>query len=252
MQPQTVWITGAGSGIGRVLARSFAGDGHRVAVSGRRGDALAETAAANRDRIHCHPLDVTEGRAAAQVVAEIESRVGPIDIAVLNAGTYTPIWVEDFDSDAFRRMIEVNLIGVANTIAPLLQSMRRRGCGTIVIVASVAGYAGLPGAAAYGASKAALINMAEALYPDASRFGIRIAVVCPGFVATPLTAQNDFEMPFLMEPEEACRRIRRGLEEGRFEIAFPRRFVWLLKLLRRLPYAVFFRLTARILPTSGP
>ncbi|WP_395022964.1 SDR family NAD(P)-dependent oxidoreductase [Dongia sp.] len=246
MLPQTVWITGGGSGIGRALARSFAGDGHVVAISGRRGEALAETAAATPGAIHCHPLDVTDGGAAAQVVAAIESSLGPIHIAVLNAGTYTPIWVEGFDARAFRDMIETNLIGVGNTIAPLLESMRARGSGTIVIVASVAGFVGLPGAAAYGASKAALINMAEALYPDARRYGIRIAVVCPGFVETPLTAQNDFAMPFLISAEEACRRIRRGLESGRFEIAFPRRFALLLKLARLLPYRLYFRLTARI------
>ena len=251
MPPQTVWITGAGSGIGRALARSFAGDGHVVAISGRRGDALAETARAHPDRIHCHPLDVTDGSAAEQTVAAVENGVGPIDIAVLNAAAYEPIWVEGFDADVFRRTIEVNLIGVANTAAPLLKRMRRRGAGTIVIVASEAGYSGLPGAAAYGASKAALINMAEALYPDARRFGIRIAVVCPGFVATPLTAQNDFAMPFLMQPEEAVRRIRRGIDSRRFEIAFPRRFVLLLKLLRRLPYRVFFKLTGRILPSRS-
>jgi NAD(P)-dependent dehydrogenase (short-subunit alcohol dehydrogenase family) len=248
MLPQTVWITGGGSGIGRTLARSFAGDGHVVAISGRNGTTLAETAAANPGVIHCHPLDVTDSGAAERAVAAIEDRVGPIDIAVLNAGTYTPVWVEGFDARAFRRMIETNLIGVGNTIAPLLESMRRRGRGTIVIVASVAGYAGLPGAAAYGASKAALINMAEALYPDARQHGIRIAVVCPGFVETPLTAQNDHEMPFLMPVEEACRRIRRGLESGRFEIAFPRRFVLLLKLARRLPYSLYIRQTARLLP----
>ncbi|GAB2177424.1 SDR family NAD(P)-dependent oxidoreductase [Dongia sp. agr-C8] len=245
--PQVVWITGGGSGIGRALARSLAGDGHVVAISGRNEAALTETATAAPEAIHCHPLDVTDGAAAALVVAAIETGLGPIDIAVLNAGTYTPIWVEGFDAQVFRRMIETNLIGAGNTIAPLLDRMRRRGRGTIVIVASVAGYAGLPGAAAYGASKAALINMAEALYPDARRYGIRIAVVCPGFVETPLTAQNDFAMPFLMSVDEACRRIRRGLETGRFEIAFPRRFVLLLKLARLLPYSLYFRLTARML-----
>ncbi len=241
-------VTGGGSGIGRALARSLAGDGQVVAISGRNLAALTETATAAPHAIHCHPLDVTDGDAAAQAVAAIESGLGPIDIAVLNAGTYEPIWVEGFDPGVFRRMIESNLIGVGNTIAPLLDRMRRRGTGTIVIVASVAGYAGLPGASAYGASKAALINMAEALYPDARRYGIRIAVVCPGFVETPLTAQNDFEMPFLMSVDEACRRIRRGLETGRFEIAFPRRFVLLLKLARLLPYGLYFRLTARMLP----
>jgi NAD(P)-dependent dehydrogenase (short-subunit alcohol dehydrogenase family) len=246
-----VWITGGGSGIGRELARSLARDGHAVAISGRNATTLHETATTATDAIRCHPLDVTDGDAAAQAVAAIEAALGPIDIAVLNAGTYEPVWVEGFDPKVFRRMIETNLIGVANTIAPLLENMRRRGRGTILIVASVAGYAGLPGAAAYGASKAALINMAEALYPDAKRYGIRIAVVCPGFVETPLTAQNEFEMPFLMSTEEACRRIRQGLDSARFEIAFPRRFVLLLKLARLLPYGLYFKLTARMLPNRS-
>lgn len=245
---QTVWITGGGSGIGRGLARSFAGDGHRVAISGRRTDALAETAAGSPATISCHPLDVTDGAATDRVIAAIESSLGPIDLAVLNAGTYEPLWVADFDRDTFRRTIETNLTGIANAVAPLLERMHRRRAGTIVIVASVAGYSGLPGAAAYGASKAALINMAEALYPDARRYGIRIAVVNPGFVETPLTARNEFAMPFLMDVDDACRRIRRGIDSGRFEIAFPRRFVLLLKLARCLPYRLYFKLAARILP----
>lgn len=246
--PKIVWITGGGSGIGRALAQSFAQDGYRVAISGRRIDPLAKTAAADPGAIHCHPLDVTDAGAAARVAAEIEASLGPIGIAVLNAGAYTPSWVAGFDGDDFHRMVETNLIGVANTIAPLLERMRMRGAGTIVIVASVAGYAGLPGAAAYGATKAGLINMAEALYPDARRFGIRIVLVNPGFVATPLTEANDFEMPFLMGVDEACRRIRHGIESGKFEIAFPRRFALILKLARLLPYRLYFKLTARILP----
>lgn len=248
MSAQTIWITGGGSGIGRALARSFAADGHRVAISGRRVDVLAEAAAADPAAIRCHPLDVTDGNAAERVVADIESGMGPIDTAVLNAGIYEPMWVDAFDRDGFRRTIETNLIGVGNTLAPLLKRMRARGAGTIVIVASVAGYSGLPGAAAYGAAKAGLINLAEALYPDARRFGIRIALVNPGFVETPLTATNAFEMPFLMTVDDACRRIRRGIESGRFEIAFPTRFALLLKLARRLPYWLYFKLTKRILP----
>ena len=248
MGQQTIWITGGGSGIGRALAQSFGRDGHRVAISGRRREPLAETAAANPAAIRCHPLDVTDGAAADRAVTALESSLGPSDIAVLNAAIYTPMWAAGFDRDAFRRTIETNLIGVANAIAPLLKCMRARGSGTIVIVASVAGYSGLPGAAAYGAAKAGLINLAEALHPDARRFGIRIAVVNPGFVETPLTAGNDFEMPFLMDVDEACRRIRRGIDSGRFEIAFPKRFVLLLKLARLLPYRFYFKLTQRILP----
>ena len=248
MPAQTIWITGGGSGIGRALARSFAADGHGVAISGRRVAPLTETASAYPAAIRCHPLDVTDGAAADRVAAAIESSLGPIDIAVLNAGIYQPMWVDGFDRDGFRRTIETNLIGVGNTLAPLLKRMRTRGTGTIVIVASVAGYSGLPGAAAYGAAKAALINMAEALYPDARRFGIRIAVVNPGFVETPLTTGNAFKMPFLMNVDDACRRIRRGIEAGCFEIAFPTRFALLLKLARRLPYWLYFKLMERILP----
>jgi NAD(P)-dependent dehydrogenase (short-subunit alcohol dehydrogenase family) len=248
MPAETIWITGGGSGIGRALARSFAADGHGVAISGRRVALLTETASAYPAAIRCHPLDVTDGAAADRVVAAIESSLGPIDIAVLNAGIYQPMWVDGFDRDGFRRTIETNLIGVGNALAPLLGRMRARGTGTIVIVASVAGYSGLPGAAAYGAAKAALINMAEALYPDARRFGIRIAIVNPGFVETPLTAGNAFKMPFLMNVDDACRRIRRGIEAGVFEIAFPTRFALLLKLARRLPYWLYFKLTERILP----
>lgn len=248
MPAQTVWITGGGSGIGRALARSFAADGYRVAISGRREAPLDETASTHPAAIRCHPLDVTEGDAADRVVAAIESAMGPIDIAVLNAGIYQPMWADGFDRDGFRRTIETNLIGVGNTLAPLLKRMGARGAGTIVIVASVAGYSGLPGAAAYGAAKAGLLNMAEALYPDARRLGVRIAIVNPGFVETPLTAGNAFKMPFLMNVDDACRRIRRGIEAGGFEIAFPTGFALLLKLARRLPYWLYFKLTERMLP----
>ena len=248
MESKTVWITGGGSGIGRALARSFARDGHRVVISGRRREALAETAAVDPVSIHSCPLDVTDSRAVDRAIDAIELRQGPIDLAVLNAALYQPIWVEGFDRAAFRAMVETNLLSVVNVLTPLLERMRARRAGTIVIMASIAGYSGLPGAAAYGATKAALIHMAEALYPDARRFGIRIAVVNPGFVKTPLTAGNDFEMPFIMGVDEACRRIRRGIASKRFEIAFPRRFVLLLKLARLLPYPLYFKLTERMLP----
>ena len=139
MAPRNVWITGGGTGIGRALARSFARDGHRVAISGRRLDALTETAAADPGAIRCHPLDVTDGAAADRAVASIESDLGPIDIAVLNAAIYQPMWADGFDRDVFRRTVETNLIGVANAIAPLLHRMHARGAGTSVIFASVAG-----------------------------------------------------------------------------------------------------------------
>jgi NAD(P)-dependent dehydrogenase (short-subunit alcohol dehydrogenase family) len=246
MTPRTVWITGAGSGIGRVLARDYAIHGSQVAISGRRPEALRETAVAAPAAIHPFPLDVTDAGAVAETVAAVEAKLGPIDLAVLNAAQYTPMSATHFDQATFRRTIESNVIGVGNALDPLLQRMGARRAGTIAIVASVAGYGGLPKASAYGASKAALINMAEALYPEAARMGVRIVVINPGFVATPMTAVNDFEMPFLISAEAAAARIRRGLRGNGFEIAFPRRFAWLLKLLRLLPYPLYFALTRRM------
>jgi NAD(P)-dependent dehydrogenase (short-subunit alcohol dehydrogenase family) len=243
-----IWITGGGSGIGRALARGYATESRQVAISGRHIDSLLHTAADHPDRIHAFPLDVTDPGATAASIDAIESGLGPIDIAILNAGQYERMWAKDFDHAVFRRHIDTNLLGVANALDPLLRRMIARGRGTIVIVASVAGYSGLPGAAAYGASKAALINLAEALYPEAIRYGVRIVLVNPGFVRTPLTAANDFPMPFLMEVEDAARRIRQGVAAGDFEIAFPRRFAWLLKIARALPYALYFALTRRTVP----
>jgi len=246
MAQETIWIIGGGSGIGRALAERYAAAGALVAVSGRRLSALSETAAARPDRIRSFPLDVTDGAATEGCVAAIEQALGPIDLAILSAGRFAPSWAQNFDRTAFRAEIETNLIGVGNALDPLLKRMLARRRGTIAIVASVAGYRGLPGAAAYGAGKAALINLAEALAPEARRFGVRVMVVNPGFVRTPMTAANDFPMPFLMEVDEAARRIQRGIAAGGFEIAFPRRFAWLLKLGRCLPARLYFALTRRM------
>lgn len=250
MTPRVVWITGAGSGIGQVLARDYAIYGAQVAVSGRRPEALVATAAAAPGAIHPFPLDVTDAADCTATVAAIEARLGPIDLAVLNAAQYTPMSAAGFDQAVFRRTIEANLIGVGNALDPLLRRMGERRAGTIAIVASVAGYGGLPRAAAYGASKAALINLAESLRPEAERMGVRIVVINPGFVATPMTSVNDFKMPWLVSAETAARRIRRGLDGGGFEIAFPRRFAWLLKALRLLPYPLYFALTRRLVQTD--
>lgn len=243
--PRLVWITGAGTGIGRALAQLYAAAGSVVAISGRRAETLAETAA-GIPAIHVFPLDVTDAGAVAATVAEIERQLGPIDLAILNAAQYAPMSAAGFDRAVFRQTVETNLIGVGNALDPLLKAMGTRRSGTIAFMASVAGYAGLPKAGAYGASKAALINLAEALYLEAERMGVRIALVNPGFVETPLTAVNDFKMPFVISPEDAAVRIRRGLQTRAFEITFPRRFTWLLKLLRLLPYPLYFALTRRL------
>lgn len=241
-----LWITGGGSGIGRALARAAADAGMLVSVSGRRRDALEET---GRGYPHIHPavLDVTDAGAAAVALDAIEARHGPVDIAILNAARYQAMDAADFDLAGFRDHIETNVMGVAHCLAPLLTRMRRRGRGRIVLVASVAGYRGLPKAAAYGPTKAALINLAESLRPGAAADGVIIQVVNPGFVETPMTAGNRFPMPFLTSPEKAARHILAGLRHDGFEIAFPWAFVILLKLARLLPYRLYFALTRRML-----
>lgn len=236
-----VWITGASAGIGRALALRFAQAGFRVAASARNAQALAELAAGSGGRIEAVPLDVTDGEAVAAAAA----RLAPIALAVLNAGTHEPMGAADFSAARLERLFRINVFGVAYGVEAALPDMLRRRAGKIAIVASVAGYGGLPTAVAYGATKAALINMAEALKLELEGTGVAVALVCPGFVDTPLTARNDFPMPFLMPAEKAAERMFDGLTGDRFEITFPRRFTWIMKTLRLAPRGLYFPLVRR-------
>ncbi|TVR96748.1 MAG: SDR family NAD(P)-dependent oxidoreductase [Rhodospirillales bacterium] len=247
---RVVWLTGAGKGLGRAVALELARRGDRVAASARtEADLVTLATDANEldGQIRPFPLDVTDEEANAATVAAIEQQMGPINLAILNAGTHAPISADAFTATTFRTLVEVNLMGTVHGIAALLPRFIGRRSGHIAVVASVAGYRGLPTSAAYGATKAALINMCEALKPELDRAGVRIALVNPGFVRTPLTDRNPFPMPFLMEADDAARRLVVGLDSGRFEITFPRRFTWGLKLLRCLPYALYFPLVGRLL-----
>ncbi len=248
------WCTGAGRGIGGAVSLELARQGWRVAASARTQadlEALTHEAAAAGGEARGFPLDVTDESAVKATVAAIESDLGPIDVAILNAGTHIPMSAETFDSAAFRALVETNLMGTVHGLAALLPRFISRRRGHLVVVASVAGYRGLPTAAAYGATKAALINMCEALRPELERLGVRLTLVNPGFVRTPLTDRNPFPMPFLMEPEAAARRLVAALASRRFEVTFPRRFTWLMKALRLLPYGLFFRLTRRLVPSRA-
>ena len=253
---RVVWITGASSGIGRALALLHAREGWWVAASARGADALAALVAeAPLGRVQAFPLDVTEAAANRATVAAIERKLGSIDRAILNAGTHKPVSADRFSVVPFEALLATNVMGAVNGLDALIAAMRGRGRGQIAIVASVAGYRGLPTAAAYGASKAALINLAEALRPELGQLGIDLRLVNPGFVRTPLTAKNRFPMPFLMQPDAAAARVLHGLGGSGFEITFPRRFTWVLKCLRLLPYRLYFpiiRRTTGLPPGSTP
>jgi len=255
-QPQDgwAWITGAGKGLGRALALRLAGEGWRVLASARTLEdlqSLAEEAEGLPGTIEPLVLDVTE-REAVQARLEEVSAERRIALAVLNAGSHQPMAARDFDPEVFDKLIALNIGGAVNCLAALIPIMIKAGQGQIAVVASVAGYMGLPTAAAYGLSKAGVINMCESLRPELEREGVLLQVVNPGFVRTPLTDKNDFEMPFLMEPEDAARAFAKGLKSRRFEIYFPRFFVTMMKLLSALPYAVSLRLTAKAQPEDKP
>lgn len=240
-----VWITGASSGIGRALALAYAARGARVAVTARSGAALDALAAASGGRIRAYAGDVTDGPAMAALVAAIETEMGPIGVAILNAGIYVPVRASTLTVEDFARSFRVNLDGTVHCLVPVLAHMGARGAGQIALMASSAGFRGLPTSAAYGATKAGLINLAESLKFDTDNLGVDVRVITPGFVETPATDRNPFAMPALVGAEAAARRIIAGLDGRRFEITFPRRFTLVLKLLRLLPASLYFALVAR-------
>ncbi|SDG88752.1 SDR family NAD(P)-dependent oxidoreductase [Roseospirillum parvum] len=219
-RPSLAWITGASTGIGRAVARRLAAQGWTVIASARGAEGL-EKLAAETPNVVPWRLDVTDPEACARAVAGIEEAHGPIELAILNAGTHQPMGAADYDPAVAARVMGLNYQGTANSLAPVMAAMRKRGRGRIGLVASVAGYRGLPTAAAYAPSKAAVIALAESLAPELAADGVGLSVINPGFVKTPLTDRNDFPMPFLIEAEAAARHIVDGLDKGRFEIVFP-------------------------------
>jgi NAD(P)-dependent dehydrogenase (short-subunit alcohol dehydrogenase family) len=243
------WITGGSSGIGRALALRLAKAGWTVIISSPPLKELEEVVMADPfKRIHAWPLDVTDEAAVTQAAGDIEQRFGPIVLAILNAGTYREVLAANFSVADVRATVELNIMGVVHCLAALLPRMRERKLGQVAITGSVSGYRGFYRAAAYGLSKAALINMAEALVVELERDGICLQICNPGFVATPLTARSSVPMPYLLAAEAAAEAYFRGLERGRFEIAFPRRAVWWLKLVAALPYGVALPYLRRSLP----
>lgn len=240
--PSVAWLVGASSGIGQALAFQLAQAGWQVAISARRLDAL-QAMQAQHPALHPYTVDVTNVPSLHEAAAAITRELGEIELCVLNAGDYTPMPLADFNIELFRKLCDINYLGAVNGLDAIMPLMLARGRGQILLTASVAGYRGLPKSAPYSASKAAVISLAESLHLELKARGVLLRVVNPGFVRSPLTAKNAFKMPFLLEPEEAAQAIMRDLPRRNFEIAFPKRFVYLLKVLRLLPYWLYFKLT---------
>ncbi len=246
---RTAWITGGSTGIGRALVLELVRRGAHVAVSGRAIDSLQSLEAEAKDlpgKVISLPLDVADRDATLRVGEEAMRLLGDLDLMVACAGTHVPMKAETFSSSPFRKLLDTNVMGTVHALEAVVPRFIAQRRGHVVVVSSVAGYRGLPTASAYGASKAALINMSEALHIELKRHGVKLQLVNPGFVRTPLTDKNTFPMPFLMPVEKAGRQLYEGLLTDRFEITFPKRFTWLMKLMRLLPYALYLPITERI------
>ena len=240
-----IWIIGASSGIGRSLAEALVARGARVAVSARSASALHELAAQRPSHVLALPLDACSGEQLREGLRELVEAWGGVDLAVLMQGTHEPMRAWEIDIATARRMLQVNVESVFESLAVLVPQLIAQGSGGIALCSSVAGYRGLPTSLIYGATKAALINLAETLWLDLSARGLGVWLINPGFVRTPLTDRNEFRMPALISAEEAARHILDGFASGRFEIHFPKRFTRWLRLMRLLPYGLYFRLVRR-------
>ncbi len=240
-----VWIIGASSGIGAALASALLAQGTQVALSARGVSGLEQVAAGHGAKALVLPLDVTDAASVAPELGKIVAAWGGIDLVVWCAGSHHPVRAWELDAASARRLVEVNLNGVINGLPAVVERLILQNAGGIAIVSSVAGYGGLPTALVYGATKAALINLAETLYLDLAPRGIAVYLINPGFVKTPLTDRNTFRMPALISANEAAREIIAGFARGSFEIHFPRCFTLWLKLLRLLPYRWYFALVRR-------
>lgn len=240
-----VVITGASSGIGQALALEYAQRGATLALIARRGEMLEQLAASLPVRCHTYALDVRDAAALARCAADFIGRAGCPDIVIANAGvsagTATP---DPADNVVFEEILSVNVTGIMLTFQPFLAAMRSAGRGKLVGIASVAGFRGLPGAAAYSASKAAAIAYLESLRVELHGSGVSVVTVCPGYIDTPMTAVNAYRMPFLMNAQSAAKRIARAIGQGKRFYVLPWQMALVGWMLRRIPRPLYDRLFA--------
>jgi len=240
-----IWITGASSGIGKAVAEKFAAEGWKVAVSARRKELLQDMA---KDKnISSFPLDVTDRSQINSIFQNILKEFGNIDICLFSSGTYEPKDEQNIDPDKIKNVINVNFLGVIDCVKTVEEYFKNKKTGHISIVSSIAGYRGLPNSSGYGPSKAALTNFCESIYFDFKKFGVRVSVISPGFIKTPLTDKNEFPMPFLKTVDYAANQIFNGLvKSNAFEIHFPKGLTLTLKFLRILPYKLYLFLVDKL------
>jgi short-subunit dehydrogenase len=233
-----IWITGASSGIGKALAEKFAKENWKVAVSARRKEILDEMA--QNENIFSYPLDVTNQKQISDIFSEIINDFGNLDLCVFSSGTYDPKLEQEINIEQNKFVMETNFFGVLYCIKSVERYFKDKKKGHISVVSSIAAYRGLPNSSGYGPSKAALTNLTESLYFDFKKYNVRISLISPGFIKTPLTDKNDFPMPFIRSPEFAAEKMFNGLTKSySFETHFPIQLTIFLKFLRILPYKIY-------------
>ena len=233
-----IWITGASSGIGKALAEKFASEGWKVAASARRKEILDKMS--SHENIFSYPLDVTNQDQIKISFEKIIEDFNGLDLCVFSSGTYDPKLEQEINVKQNKFVMETNFFGVLYCINPVENYFKNKKNGHISIVSSVAAYRGLPNSSGYGPSKAALTNLTESLYFDFKKHNVRISLVSPGFIKTPLTDKNEFPMPFIKSPEFAAEKMFNGLTKSKaFEIHFPKALTILLKIFRVLPYKIY-------------
>ena len=246
MTNKVIWITGGSSGIGKSLAYKFANEGWQVAISARRENLLNEISESN-EKIKSFPLDVTDKVKCKEVFEQIKNYYGDLDICFFSTGTWSPKEERDIDVEQIENVFKVNFFGTINSIKAVEEHFKNKKNGIITIVSSIAGYRGLPNTTGYGPSKSALISLAESLYLDFERYNVRVCLVCPGFIKTPMTDKNDFKMPFLKTSEFAADKIYDGLiNKKQFEIHFPKELTLTLKFFKLLPSKIYFYLVKKL------
>ena len=239
-----IWITGASSGIGKALALKFARENWQVAISARRKVLLDELA--QNENISSFPLDVTDNDLVETVFSNILNKFKDLDLCVFCSGAYDPKLEKEINKEQIKKIMNINFFGVLNCIKTVEDYFKNKKNGHISIVSSIAAYRGLPNSSGYGPSKAALTNLTESLYFDFKKHNVRVSLISPGFIKTPLTNQNTFSMPFIKTPEFAANKIFNGLTKSNsFEIHFPKELTLFLKFLRILPYRVYLFLISK-------
>lgn len=233
---KTYWLIGASEGLGRALAKDLSEAGASVVLSARNATRLEELTG-ELQQARAVAFDVTSPDAVRNAVAD----VGPVDGIIYNAGAYEPMRTTDWDADAALTMCNVNFIGAMRVLGEIVPQFIKAGHGDITLIGSLAGYRGLPAAIGYGASKAALISLAETMRHDLKGSGVVVRIVNPGFIKTRLTRKNDFRMPMLMSPEIAAKHVVKAMRSRRFRTDFPAPFSWFMRSLTFLPDFVFYR-----------